>query len=474
MSVIVSNKIVLNAAQAREETLDGRKYLVVPTVVIVDGVLTANRGSLHYPPEVNSKTPSSWNHMPVVVYHPEVNGELVSARTPQIADKRKIGYVFNASYTAPKVGVETWIDELKADQVDDRIVKAIKAGQTLEISAGFELDYREEAGEYNGDKYTGVVINARPDHLAILPDKIGACDVKKGCGCGVNVANEAKEVNPLVANEASFARIQRGIQAAMEKATGDYTSIYDVYSDFFVYGKGYGEGRKLFKKGYSSDKDGKVTLADGEPAEVKWVMEYRDTAGKFVGNTSQDRFALKEPDVADNRDSLITEILACNAGFDKADLEGMKEPGLIKIRDHAKKAVAANPAPQPPPAPPATPSALEAFMVANNIQPTEILALVNGGRQVKSQLVANILEKTKDFPDNRKFPEAWLNAQEIPALQAIDANVTPPAQPPVVVGNAAGWGQSNWFGQAVGNAAPSPTTQAPLAPVDPFAPSPAK
>ena len=77
MSVIVSNKVVLNTKKARKETLDGRPHTVVPIVLMRNGVHTANAGPLYYSDKVNADRPERWNYMPLVVYHPEVNGKRV-------------------------------------------------------------------------------------------------------------------------------------------------------------------------------------------------------------------------------------------------------------------------------------------------------------------------------------------------------------------------------------------------------------
>lgn len=474
MTVIVSSKMVLNAAASRKETLDGRDYTVVPVVLIKDGVFTANAGALFYPPAVNSKKPDAWNQRPMVVYHPEVNGQLVSARSPGIIEKRGVGFVFNANYNAPNVGGEAWFDDVKADAVDDRILKVIKAGETLEVSTGFELDFKQESGEYNGEKYTGIVTNVEPDHLAILPDKVGACGVKKGCGCGVNVVNELK---PLVVNEASFSRIERGIQSAMEKSTGDYTPIYDVYSDFFVYSKGYAENRKLYKKGYSVDKDGKVTVADGEPTEVKWVMEYRDTKGNFVGNSSREVVIPKEPNVADKNKDLITKILAYNVGWEEKELTAMDEPTLQQIDKTVAKVKASQvgntkeeKVTETPKVTPDTPKVVtpREWLVANNAPPI-MHQIFDRAEKMEQQeqarratLVANILK----IPTNR-ISEATLNKMGVEELTSLEETLTPQTQ---VVGNVVSTNWPNYAGQgvAVGNTG---TTQKPLAPADLFAPA---
>jgi hypothetical protein len=458
MSVIVSNRIVLNSKQARKETLDGREFRAVPLILMRDGVQTANAGSLYYTPEVNSDRPNRWNQRPLVVYHPEVNGELVSALSPGILDKRGIGYVFNAGYSKPSVAGEAWFDVEKTNKVDGRIIKAVDAGETLEVSAGYELSYREEAGEVDGEKYTGVVVNTNPDHVAILPDKKGACDVKKGCGAGVNVGNCAhEELHPLVANEASYSRIESALQQALYKVT-DYSGyVRDVYSDFFIYQN----NGSLYKRGYSTDKDGKVTIADGEATQVKWVMEYRDLSGKFVGNTQKGP-ETKEPTVADTSKELVKQIIACNVGYEEADLEGMKEPALKKLLEKTKTSVVANketPKEEPKeekPAAKATPGTItiQEWLVANNA-PEVLHEVVEDAIEYKNTLVGNIMKMK-----GNKFTEATLRRMKSSELQNVVEMLTPtqeaaPARRPI-------YGEQPVV--TVGNTAAGQKKQQPLAP----------
>lgn len=389
MSVIVSNKVVLNAKEARRETLDGRDHLVVPIVLMRDGVHTANAGPLYYGPQVNGDRPDRWNYMPLVVYHPQVNGKLVSARNPNILDKRQVGVVFNAGYNEPNLGGEAWFDIEKTKGVDATIVERIEKGETVEVSAGYVLDYEEKEGEVNGEKYTGVVVNTNPDHVAVLPDMKGACDTKKGCGVGVHVGN-------------------------------------------------------------------------------------CECQGKKTQQTNNSTPEPKEPTVAD-KNTLIKGILAYNAGYEQAELEAMDVPQLestektlarVKKNQPAANSQKTETPPVTPPTPPApSPSgedAFKSFLVANGIQPNELHDLVLGARDIKNEMVANILKSP-----NNKFDEAWLKTQTLPTLKGIDALVNP-AQKTEAVGNSQPatpwWGGSN-VTASVGNANNGPT---PLNPANVF------
>src|SRR6516165_9418036 len=102
------------AGRARYETLEGRRYLVAPMVMLTEGVHQGSKGPLYYPKEELSRRPMLWNHKPVVVYHPEENGKGTSACTPEVLAVRKIGIILNTQYKEEKgrgkLIAEAWCD----------------------------------------------------------------------------------------------------------------------------------------------------------------------------------------------------------------------------------------------------------------------------------------------------------------------------------------------------------------------------
>lgn len=173
--------------KTRREKLHGRDYLVAPVSLIVPGVLNGSDGPLYYPIEEVTRNPAVWNGMPVVVNHPTDNGRPVSARNPKVLDKFQIGAIYSATANG-KLAAEAWIDIEKANAVDNRILNALLQGKPVEVSTGLSLtkELAEKDATYNGVAYTHVARNYVPDHLAVLPDQLGACSVKDGCGMLVN------------------------------------------------------------------------------------------------------------------------------------------------------------------------------------------------------------------------------------------------------------------------------------------------
>ena len=178
----------------RRETLYGRDYLVAPVTMIVPGVLNGSQGALYYPPDELGNDPLAWNNMPIVVYHPTTDGGPASARDPTILDKRQVGTVFNTVFNG-RLQAEAWFDVERTKQIDRRIYDSLERREPIELSTGLftKNTPAQNGAHYQGKPYQYIARNYRPDHLAILPDQVGACSLKDGCGVLINEA-EFREV----------------------------------------------------------------------------------------------------------------------------------------------------------------------------------------------------------------------------------------------------------------------------------------
>lgn len=163
--------------RARRKKLEGRDHYVLPVTMMVEGVLNGSNGAIFYPSDEMKRTVRAWNGVPAVVYHPSM-----SAGSPEVFDRQRIGTIFNANYADRKLIAEAWIDVLRARQVDMRVVNAIEQDKAIEVSTGLELDPEWAYGVFNGAEFSAIARNFRPDHLAILPDQEGACSIMMGCG----------------------------------------------------------------------------------------------------------------------------------------------------------------------------------------------------------------------------------------------------------------------------------------------------
>ncbi len=166
-------------ALCRYETFEGRRHLVAPVVMIVEGVLN---NALLLAEELE-KSAAAWNGRPVPVLHPTEAEEYITANRPDIIEKNVVGHIFNAKVEDSKLKAEIWIDEAKAKKLGhSEYIASIASGKVSEVSTGYFADEEPIEGDYNGKAYVVIHRNLRPDHLALLPNETGACSVEDGAG----------------------------------------------------------------------------------------------------------------------------------------------------------------------------------------------------------------------------------------------------------------------------------------------------
>lgn len=188
----------MESADAREESFLGKQYLVVPVVAMVEGVrhgANAENGELGLKEEFG-KFPMGWDGRPLVVNHPKVDDEFVSANSPEVLEQYSFGMTSNTVLDGSKLKMEAWINLERASEVmgAQEFVDRIKANSIVEVSVGFFTDLEDSSGEFDGKAYSGIWRNIVPDHLALLPEGIvGACSVEDGCG--LPRINQEKEIN---------------------------------------------------------------------------------------------------------------------------------------------------------------------------------------------------------------------------------------------------------------------------------------
>lgn len=315
-------------APVRTETLDGREHIVAPMVMMGEGVWAGSQGPLFYPAEELSKAVPAWNHKPIVVYHPEKDGMPRSAADPAVLNARRVGLVLNTRYDN-KQRAEAWFDVEKLRKVDERVLDALRNNEMMEVSTGVYTENERKEGEFNGKQYQYIARNHRPDHLAILPDKIGAYSIADGGGLlQLNELRESKrfkrkeEAWKLTNNQLSYAEITQQLYALLSKRLdGRDAYIEDVYTGWFVFCK---EG-SCFKMSWAQDKDEVVLV--GEPEEVREV--YVTVDGAMLGNAASSSNKENNMTKKEHVDHLIA-----NAGWEETDrdyLMGLSESKLAKL-----------------------------------------------------------------------------------------------------------------------------------------------
>jgi hypothetical protein len=201
-----------------------------------------------------------------------------------------------------KLKAEIHLNVDKTGVYSPTTIASLKALKVLEVSIGVFTDEVKEEGEWNGEAYIARATNHKPDHLAILPNDVGACSVTDGCGIRVNklqtnnkegMTNEditiqnslLVDFRSLQVNQLSYADIMDLIWGKLrsmnvEDSQGNrirscYSeAIYDKYLIYSEETKGDKDTkRKFFQQNYSIVND-QIEFTDS-PVEVVKELKYK-------------------------------------------------------------------------------------------------------------------------------------------------------------------------------------------------------
>lgn len=307
----------------RNETLEGRSYVVVPMVMIVEGVLNGSNGPLYYPAEELAKIPQVWNHKPAVVYHPQMNGKALSACDPEVIENYKVGLIMNTTFDGKRLKAEAWLEPSRLAVVDNRVQEALDNNTMMEVSTGLFTENEMTEGEFNGTAYVGIARNYRPDHLAILPDQIGACSIQDGAGLlRLNSRQQSTFTTLLkrlhINSDMSHDDVRKALYVALSTQK-DYNDMWiaDVFDSYFIFESSTG----LKKQEYTMD-EGAAKLV-GIPVDVQRVTSYEEmTSNQTKGEKQMDKQAI------------VSELIANGqwAETDREFLLGLNEDQLTKIK----------------------------------------------------------------------------------------------------------------------------------------------
>jgi hypothetical protein len=421
----------------RETFHQGNRNIIVPVVMMVEGVHNGSLGPLYHPAEELGKFPDSWNGIPVVIDHPlDANGINVSANSPEILETA-VGKIFNAHMDGARLVAEAYLDALKLQEISVAAYTSIINGQPLEVSIGVFTDQEDSAGLWNNERYSAIARNHRPDHLALLPGGTGACSWNDGCGVRVNSANKKEggkqkmDENPLedkVLHLQNFlsTNMDQGYKAkvesaqrmldAMDSASASYY-LEEMDGEHIIYSKRSREqpGKQLLKCQYEMDTNGVPTFV-GNPQEVKQKVEYVPLAHigqPSVNNKGGKTMNNDEKPCGHCMEKVIAIIGSNSTHFTAADREWLltqEEAILDKLlpKEPEKKEPVAN----------AKPVELTAEQVLNAMSAEDKAALAYGRKQLaerRKKMVQGIQANTeKDL-----WPEAELNTMSEAFLEKL-------------------------------------------------------
>lgn len=330
----------------RNEMYEGQSHIVVPVVMMVEGVHAGSKGPLLHTMDEIGRFPESWNGIPVTIQHPQEGDNFISANSPEAIGKYSVGRIFNVHIDTNKLKAEAWINVDRITSLSPIALQHIKEQQPLDVSTGAFLEEIESQGQYNNEQYIAIATNLRPDHLALLPGGVGACSWNDGCGIRVNkkggiMEEEGKKVektksvitinkgdNPIeitmkelvnenlsvfpITNEVGYVEIRQLIQRKLDSMDTETRVHYlrELFSNFFIYEvtirDAEVEGPLLYKRFYTVQEDGGIEFT-GEPQRVKREVNYI-IVNKLVRTTKKGGKTMdeeKKPCCPDKVDALI-------------------------------------------------------------------------------------------------------------------------------------------------------------------------
>lgn len=154
---------------------DGK--LVAPVVLIRQGVLCGSAGCVLWKGDVIKASTKLWEGIPVVLNHPTIDGQFVSAKQkPGDIIGRVTKPQFDSFKNCLRARIEVNIGKPNTNNIMD----------LKEVSVGVFGENKAEVGQYYNKYYEAVATSMIPDHLALLKGEIGACSWEDGCGIRVN------------------------------------------------------------------------------------------------------------------------------------------------------------------------------------------------------------------------------------------------------------------------------------------------
>lgn len=408
------------SGRVRREELQGKQYLVVPMTLIVPGVLNGSMGPLLYSRNEINKDPHIWNGVPIVVNHPidNASSEHVGARDPDVLNKIGIGQVFHAK-GGNKLKAEGWFDIEATRKVNNQLLVDIQAGKRIELSTGLFTDNikAEPEATFNGVPYDAIATNFKPDHLAILPDTIGASSLADGAGVNVNSQYGGGPM-PLTPDRRNEITADLTTNCEAWKADGD-SDILGTFSD-----------KKL-----SALHDQYVTNASSSQSHTELVEEKpTENKGKPKNAEEDDKEAVDEKDMegVDNKDDEDDKSVKNIHDFSDEEIE--KEAKNRKAAKNKKPTKNKEPDMATNQEVP-KPQTEEEWLAS---APEGIRSVVQNSLNWEAEQKADLI---KGITENKKNPysEDDLNGMKLDAVRKVAAlAIEEPAQP---VANYAGAGQ---------------------------------
>jgi len=444
--MLLRNLHLIGAIQSDEiriDTYEGREHTVVPVIAIMEGVVWPGNAPTpeFVPASVLEFAPAGWNGKPVMMGHPAVDGEHVSANSPEVHALSKIGTIFNTHMLGKKLRMEAWLDnERIATLGGDAVTTLAKvtSKEVIEVSVGAFIKLLNKTGAYNGKQFSGQWDEVVPDHLALLPEgEIGACSVAMGCGTprvashrvlatefsfepsdpteersmaaiektkdfmhGLFEAMRSDRVkNLLAAEDLSDRELRDKLSKALQATVPGFMGVLEVVpGDKTVTFETWTEDWKIFTQSFSMNDGGEVKLK-GAAAEVQPVTRFEPIVA--IGNPEQRNAsecgcaALRENSMKTKTERIEALITSKKTTLPKTFLETCSDQqidDLEKLPEPTAEVPAAVVAPVPAAAPVPEPATLAAKKpITIDDLPPELRSLVDSAKKIDTRVRQNLL-----------------------------------------------------------------------------------
>ncbi|HBD0129805.1 TPA: hypothetical protein KFU04_001025 [Escherichia coli] len=286
MQVNITTQV--NSQSIRREMYNGREHLVLPSytlpanVVMNGGLYTAEEIDAHYQGLEGTLAPLG---------HPQVNGQFVSAFSPEGINAGHIGaWNRNVKKSGNRIYLEKWVDVARASESEGgkellERVAATERGEDvppIHTSVAAFLDQLEPNEQQRAAGADWVAKIYSMDHDAILLHEVGAATPEQGVGLMVN----ADLAQPLKANSGALVgesyrereqRLDRAAKAKFAAGADEYAWIADFTDSQAVIIRNGGTAEVF---GYKSE-GGVITFDDTGTAVARQESWVAVVANKF-------------------------------------------------------------------------------------------------------------------------------------------------------------------------------------------------